>query len=178
MSFWGVIKADLRRMIAIEKPGLTNVGAKHLLIAFLTPRFRPVFLIRQAAWFQQHGLKPLAKLAMMRNMRRYGIEVTPRCSIGPGLYLPHTYGTVIGAYSIGANAVIYQGVTFGAKELTFEFSEGNRPKIGDNVLIGAGAKILGGIEIGDNVQVGANSVVVHSVPSDCRVAGVPAKSLS
>ncbi|MFM0505056.1 serine O-acetyltransferase [Paraburkholderia caffeinilytica] len=104
-----------------------------------------------------------------------GLEVAPQIRIGPGLFFPHTRGTVIGARSIGANATIFQQVTVGASELDMHFNPDLRPVIGDEVTLGAGAKILGSIEIGCRVIVGANSVVVKDVPSDTVCAGVPAK---
>ena len=100
-----------------------------------------------------------------------------RCEIGPGLCFPHTVGTVIGALRIGRDAVIYHGVTLGAKEMDFGYDSKARPIIGDNVVIGSGAKVLGGITIGNNVIVGANAVVVESVPDNVVVGGVPAHIL-
>ncbi len=110
----------------------------------------------------------------MWNLKRYGIEISPRCEIGPGLYLPHTHGTVIGAWQIGENAVIYQGVTLGAKNLDLVFSESLRPNLGDNVTIGAGAKVLGGVRIGNSSTVGANAVVTKDVNDHQTVVGIPA----
>ena len=120
----------------------------------------------------------LPKLLTYFNIVLFGIEVTPRCEIGPGVFFPHTSGTVIGAVRIGANAIIYQGVTLGAKKLGSGFDHANRPEVGDSVVLGAGCKILGGITIGDNVIVGANSVVVRSVPPNQTVAGIPARKIS
>ncbi|WP_316894038.1 serine O-acetyltransferase [Ralstonia mannitolilytica] len=114
----------------------------------------------------------------MVNFVVFGIEIAARCEIGPGLYLPHTQGTVIGAWSIGKNAVIYQGVTIGAKELDFAYSEVSRPKLGDNVTIGAGAKVLGGVQLGPGARIGANAVVITSVPEGALAVGIPAKVLS
>jgi serine O-acetyltransferase len=82
---------------------------------------------------------------------------------------------VVGAWSIGRNAVIYQGVTLGAKELDFAYSEATRPKLDDNVTIGAGAKVLGGVQLGRGARVGANAVVVTSIPEGALAVGVPAK---
>jgi serine O-acetyltransferase len=85
---------------------------------------------------------------------------------------------VIGAWRIGSNVSIFQGVTLGAKELDMGFDCKLRPEVGDNVVLGAGSKILGGIRIGDNVTVGANSVVVDSVDAGSTVVGIPARSVS
>ncbi|MCT7307327.1 MULTISPECIES: serine O-acetyltransferase [Ralstonia] len=111
----------------------------------------------------------------MLNFVVFGIEIAARCEIGPGLYFPHTQGTVIGAWSIGKNAVIYQGATLGAKELDFAYSEVSRPRLDDNVTIGAGAKVLGGVRLGHGARVGANAVVITSIPEGALAVGVPAK---
>lgn len=89
------------------------------------------------------------------------------CEIGPGLFIQHGFSTIIMA-ELGANCWINQQVTIGYKDKT------GRPKIGDNVRITAGAKVLGDIKIGNNVTVGANAVVVKDVPDDCVVVGIPA----
>jgi serine O-acetyltransferase len=139
-------------------------------------RFFPVVLCRvsRAAWLK--GVPIVPALCSYLNLVLFGLEVAPRCEIGPGLFLPHPTGTVIGARRIGSNATIFQGVTLGARELDMGFAANLRPEIGNNVVIGAGAKILGGIRIGDNVTVGANSVVVKSVESGHTVVGIPARS--
>jgi serine O-acetyltransferase len=112
------------------------------------------------------------------NLVLFGLEVTPQCEIGPGIFFPHPSGTVIGAWRIGSNVTIFQGVTLGAKELDMRFDFRLRPEVGDNVVLGAGSKILGGIHIGDNATVGANSVVLDSVEAHGMVAGVPARIVS
>jgi serine O-acetyltransferase len=89
------------------------------------------------------------------------------CTIGPGLFIQHGFSTIIMA-DLGANCWINQQVTIGHKD------KSGRPKIGNNVRITAGAKVLGNIKIGDNVTVGANAVVVKDVPDNCVVVGVPA----
>ena len=111
----------------------------------------------------------------MLNFLVFGIEIAIRCPIGKGLFLPHTQGTVIGAWSIGDNATIFQGVTLGAKGLNFSYDESSRPTLGDGVTIGAGAKVIGGISLGFNSIVGANAVVLHDVAPGSLVVGIPAK---
>jgi serine O-acetyltransferase len=76
---------------------------------------------------------------------------------------------------VGENVTIFQGVTLGAKNLDFSYDESLRPSIGDNVIIGAGAKILGGIVVGENSVIGANAVVLHNIPDHTVAYGVPAK---
>jgi len=102
-----------------------------------------------------------------------GIEIHPGATIGPGFFIDHGMGVVIGETTeIGENVTIYQGVTLGGTGA----ERGKRhPTLGDNVVIGAGAKVLGNIRIGNNVKIGAGSVVINSVPDNCTVVGVPAE---
>ena len=118
-------------------------------------------------------LKPVSGLLTWINTLVFGIEFTARCEVGPGLMLPHTFGTVIGARKIGANATIFQGVTLGAKFADLAYDPATRPVVGNDVILGAGAKVLGGVQLGDNVTVAANSLVTENVPSNCFVIGVP-----
>ncbi len=124
-----------------------------------------------------HGIPVVPRLLTYLNIVLFGLEVSPRCEIGPGIFFPHTSGTVIGASRIGNRVTVFQGVTLGAKALDMGFNPGLRPEVGDSVLLGAGCKILGGIKIGDNVIVGANSVVVDSIQPNTTVAGIPAREV-
>ena len=102
-----------------------------------------------------------------------GIEIHPGAQIGQGVFIDHGMGVVIGETAIvGDRSLIYQGVTLGGtgKEI------GKRhPTLGENVVVGAGAKVLGNLQIGDNVRIGAGSVVLRDVPSDCTVVGIPGR---
>lgn len=172
---------DLLRLDALRFYNLTHNGENfspsrlRLWLSLLYPYMVPTLLYRISHFLQLRNMQPLAKLLSCFNFLFFGIEIASSCSIGPGLFIPHSQGTVIGAWSIGSNATIFQGVTLGAKRLAFDFDRSSRPVLGDNITIGAGAKVLGGILIGSNSFVGANSVVISDVPSDCVVAGVPAK---
>ena len=152
-----------------------EVSLPRLCLGMFSPRFAPVLLYRLTQALQRCHLSPLAKCMSLLNFLLFGIEIATTCSIGPGLFLPHTHGTVIGASRIGRNAVIYQGVTVGARDLDFTYDEEHRPVLGDDIILGAGSKILGGISLGDGVVVAANAVVLISVPDYCTVGGVPAK---
>lgn len=102
-----------------------------------------------------------------------GIEIHPGATIGENFFVDHGHGVVIGETTIiGDNVTLYQGVTLGG---TGKEKGKRHPTLGNNVLVGAGAKVLGSITIGDNVKIGAGSVVVKDVPSNCTVIGVPAK---
>ncbi len=102
-----------------------------------------------------------------------GVEIHPGAKIGPGFFIDHGMGVVIGETTeIGENVTLYQGVTLGGTGI----ERGKRhPTLGSNVVVGAGAKVLGNIKIGNDVKIGAGSVVVHPVPDNCTVVGVPAE---
>ena len=136
----------------------------HFLVLFVTlmtfmPEFRNLFYVRS-------GLK--GKLFFWMCPPRASLEITPG-DIGPGLFIQHGNGTLISAQSIGANCWINQQVTIGYS------NDVDRPTIGNNVRIFAGAKIIGRVRIGDNATVGANTVVVRDVAPGTTVFGVPGK---
>ena len=170
------LAADLRQQRRLLNPRESSMPSGPLLwVGIASPRFIPVLLCRLAHFFYLHKLGPIAKIFSLLNFFLFGIEIAVRCPIGPGLFFPHTQGTVIGAWSIGSNATIFQGVTLGAREIDFSYSEQSRPVIGRDVTVGSGAKILGGLEIGDNARVGANSVVLKSIPPNSLAVGAPAR---
>ena len=146
-------------------------------LGIFSPRFIPNLLCRLAYFFYSIHLGPIGKLFALLNFFLFGIEIAVRCPIGPGLFLPHTQGTVIGAYRIGVNVTIFQGVTLGAREVNFAYGPSERPTIEDNVSIGAGAKVIGGLTVGEGARIGANAVVVRSIPAGATAVGVPARLL-
>ncbi len=155
-----------------------EVSTFKLIKTCFHPRMLPVVLIRLAEFFFERRLGGVAKFFTMLNVAVFGIESSPQVQIGGGLFLPHTVGTVLGAEKIGANATILQGVTLGTAEPDNGFTVRLRPVVGDNVVIGAGAKIIGRVTIGDNAKVGANAVVLQDVPAHCLAVGVPARIIS
>lgn len=146
-----------------------------LWLCLLSPRVAPALLYRLSHFFFLCRLGGIAKLFTCFNAIFFGIEIASSCQIGPGLFLPHTQGTVIGAWTIGSNVTIFQGVTLGARSLDFNPGPHTRPTIGDGVFIGAGAKVLGGIILGENCRIGANSVVLSDIPPGCLAVDVPAR---
>ncbi|MEZ0396576.1 MAG: serine O-acetyltransferase [Anaerolineales bacterium] len=130
-----------------------------------------VWIHRLAHWLWKHNFKFLARSLSQINRGLTGIEIHPGASIGPGLFIDHGMGVVIGETAeIGADVTLYHGVTLGGTSL----EKGKRhPTIGDRVVIGAGAKVLGAITIGSDSRIGANAVVVKSVPPNSVVVGVP-----
>ncbi|MCB1843592.1 MAG: serine O-acetyltransferase [Halioglobus sp.] len=128
---------------------------------------------RVAHWLWQNGREPLALFFQNRMSVEFGVDIHPAARMGHGIMLDHATGLVIGETAVvGNNVSILQSVTLGGTGK----DEGDRhPKIGNGVLISAGAKILGNIRVGDGAKVGAGSVVLEDVPPHTTVAGVPAK---
>ncbi|MFM7470767.1 MAG: serine O-acetyltransferase [Nodosilinea sp. LVE1205-7] len=137
------------------------------------PGFHALVMHRFSHWLWHLGLPVVPRL--LSHLARFltGIEIHPGAQIGRGVFIDHGMGVVIGETAIiGDYALIYQGVTLGGtgKEV------GKRhPTLGNNVVVGAGAKVLGNIQIGHNVRIGAGSVVLREVPSNCTVVGIPGR---
>lgn len=144
----------------------------------LSPRFVPVVFVRLSFFLHITGYINLAKLFSALNLFLFGLEVPSKSLIGPGLVLPHTVGTVLGAASIGANATIFHQVTLGAIVADYHYDISTRPTVGDNVTISAGAKVLGEIYLGNHSVIGANAVVLKDVPENSLAVGIPALNKS
>ena len=170
-SLRNLLDADWNRLLEVSGEPLRRRKWRH---AF-SPRFASVTLVRVAQRLEARSWRRLAKLASLANFVMFGIEVPTRLSIGPGLVLPHTQGTILGAASIGANVTLFQQVTLGARTADFSFDPAKRPRVMDGAVISAGAKVLGPVLIGERVVVGANAVVLIDVPADCLAVGVPAR---
>lgn len=171
MGIGEILEADWQRLQFLA--GLPQNSLK--LSNYFSPRFAPVVLIRLANSLYKSKLQKLAKLFSLINFVIFGIEVPARLDIAPGLVIHHTQGTILGAASIGKNVTIFQQVTVGATEADYTYSLNLRPTIGNNVTLGAGAKILGGITLHDGAVIGANAVVLKDVPAGYRAVGVPAE---
>jgi len=142
-----------------------------LEVLFTYPGLHAVWGHRIAHWMWLHRLKLAARFYSGLTRFFTGIEIHPGATIGNGFFIDHGMGVVIGETAeIGDNVTIYHGVTLGGVSLV----KGKRhPTIGNDVVIGAGAKVLGAITIGECSRIGANAVVVKSVPADAVVVGVP-----
>ena len=137
------------------------------------PGLHAIWLHRIAHWLWTHRLKFLGRLASHVSRALTGIEIHPAARIGPGLFIDHGMGVVIGETAeIGENVTIYQGVTLGGTSLE---KVKRHPTIGDNVVIGAGAAILGPFTVGAGSRIGSGSVVVKEVPANSVVVGVPGR---
>jgi len=142
----------------------------------LYPSIKALKYYKLAHWF--YGLKHffIARYLSQRARRITGIEIHPGATIGKGLFIDHGMGVVIGETAvIGDNCVIFHGATLGGRGN----EQGKRhPTIGNNVMVGAGAKVLGNIIIGDNVKIGANCVVLWDVLPNSTAVGVPARIIN
>lgn len=128
---------------------------------------------RVCHWMWQRNLKGPARVLAQANRFFTGIEIHPGATIGRRFFIDHGMGIVIGETTeIGDGVMLYHGVTLGGQVLT---QTKRHPTIGNNVTIGAGAKVLGPITIGDNTAVGANAVVTKSIPANSIAVGIPAK---
>ncbi|MGF7186334.1 serine O-acetyltransferase [Desulfitispora alkaliphila] len=142
-------------------------------VIFCYPGFHAIFFHRIAHRLYKNKWVFLARVISQLNRFLTGIEIHPGARIGEGLFIDHGTGVVIGETAeIGDNVTIYQGVTLGG---TGKEKGKRHPTIGNNVMISAGAKVLGSIEIGDNAKIGAGSVVIKDVPENCTVVGIPGK---
>lgn len=140
------------------------------------PGLHAVWGHRVAHWLWGHGMKTPGRLLSHGVRFATGVEIHPAAKIGERVFIDHGMGVVIGETAeIGDGCTIYHGATLGGTSL----EPGKRhPTLGRNVVVGAGAKILGPVEVGDNARIGANSVVLHDVPAGTAVVGVPGQIIS
>ncbi|MGH7998375.1 MAG: serine O-acetyltransferase [Brasilonema sp.] len=147
-----------------------------LEVLFCYPGFHALCLHRLAHWLYNRGVAFIPRFISHLGRFLTGIEIHPGAEIGKGVFIDHGMGVVIGETAIvGDYTLIYQGVTFGG---TGKESGKRHPTLGKNVVVGAGAKILGNLEIGDRVRIGAGSIVLRNVPSESTVVGVPGRIIS
>lgn len=142
-------------------------------IILLYNGFKAVRSHRVANWFYRHDLKFLARWLSQRSLKRTNIEIHPGATIGRRLFIDHGTGVVIGETAvIGDDCTLYQGVTLGG---TGKDKGKRHPTLGNRIMVGAGAKVLGPIEIGDDVRIAAGAVVLQNIPSQSTAVGVPAR---
>jgi serine O-acetyltransferase len=158
-------------------------AGSRLGVVFLYPSFHVMAFYKLGNIFWRYNLKFISRLIMHLARIFTGIEIHPAAKIGSNFFMDHGLGIVIGETTeIGENVTIYQGVTLGgimpSVESNLQRNQKRHPTIGNNVIIGSGAQILGPINVGDNARIGANSVVSKDVPSDVTVAGIPAREFA
>jgi serine O-acetyltransferase len=140
-----------------------------MLVRFVS--LRATLVYRLSRMMHVKGFRMLPQALARWNIVHYGLDIPPSVPIGPRLHIPHTVGTTVMARRIGSDCTLVSCVTIGMRD------EHEFPIIGDNVYIGAGARVLGAIRVGDNVKIGANAVVMKDVPDGCTAVGVPARIL-
>ena len=162
------LKADLDSIIARDPAARSRAE-----VYFLYSGFKALRAYRKSNWFYRHNMKFIARFISQRSRHKTGIEIHPGATIGRGLFIDHGMGVVIGETTIiGDNCTIYQNVTLGG---TGKEHGKRHPTLGDNVLVGAGAKVLGPFKVGDNARIAAGAVVLDEVPPNSTAVGVPAR---
>ena len=163
---------DLRETIEAYK-ARDPAARSSIEVLLLYPGIRATQYHKLAHWCYLHDHKFLARYISQRTRHKTGIEIHPGATIGKRLVIDHGMGIVIGETTeIGDDCLIYQGVTLGG---TGKDTGKRHPTIGNNVLIGCGAKVLGPFKVGDNSRVAANAVVLSEIPEDCTAVGAPGR---
>ena len=158
-------------------------AAKSILSVILTyPGVKAILLHRIANFFNIAGFHLIARIISQTSRFFTGIEIHPGAKIGKNLFIDHGMGVVIGETSeIGDNVTIYHAVTLGGSSPSIDSErqrhEKRHPTIGDDVVIGSGAQIIGPVIIGKNARIAANAVVVKDVPENATMVGIPAKAV-
>ncbi|MBV9349406.1 MAG: serine O-acetyltransferase [Patescibacteria group bacterium] len=172
MSFTSTLVADLEAnsLIGAGNVGFFSIVRAVIVASFYNPSFMCVFWYRVNRLLYERGHWRLSRFLSAQRRYRFSNDISPAASIGPGLYIPHLPDIVIGTKAvIGSRATIFNGVTVGTKWM----HDKKMPVIGDNVIIGTGAKLLGSIRIGNNVVIGALSFCGRDVPDNSIAYGIP-----
>lgn len=166
MAFFGTIREDVQSVFDRDPAARSMV---EVLLCY--PGLHAVWAHHVNHWFWRHGAQTLARFLSQVVRFFTGIEIHPGATIGRRLFIDHGMGVVVGETAeVGDDVTIYQGVTLGGTNL----NKGKRhPTIGNGVVIGGGAKVLGNIVVGENSRVGAGSVVLRDVPDNSTIVGVP-----
>lgn len=161
----------IKKEIAVVRE--RDPAIKSNLEVFLYPSFKVIlhYRIAHKLYMKKHYF--LARWISQRAVRKTGIEIHPGAQIGEGLFIDHGSGVIIGETAIlGNNVTLYQGVTLGG---TGKEKGKRHPTLEDNVMVSAGAKVIGSFTVGKNSKIGAGSVVIEEVPPNCTVVGVPGR---
>jgi serine O-acetyltransferase len=172
--------ASVRRDIHCLTRGHSTRG-RALRVTLTNRGLQSVILYRlaHAAWKNRIPLLPMLLSRIAQHL--FAVDISHKCELGPGIVIVHCFGVVIGSdVHIAGDCCIYHGVTLGDRgsEWVNSDRDDGHPRVGREVMFGAGAKVLGPITIGDNCVIGANAVVLSDVPADSVAAGIPAKVVS
>lgn len=171
LGLWALIKSDLaawRDLFAPELKGRRVRPTTAIRLVSVYAGLRAALVYRLAHHLHRRGVPIVPMVLTQLNFTLHGLDLVPSVAIGPRFYVPHPMGTVIMAERLGARVTVVSAVTIGMRKGTVF------PIIGDDVYVGAGARILGDITVGNRVSVGANAVVLTDVPDDSVAVGVPA----
>lgn len=167
---WDTIKADYNAIFERDPAARSKIEA-----VLCYPGFHALLFHRISHWLWKKRLKLLARVLSHISRFLTGIEIHPGATIGKGVFIDHGMGVVIGETAeVGDRVTLYHQVTLGGVSLK---KEKRHPTLEKNVVVGAGAKILGPFVVGEGSKIGANSVVVRPVPSDSTVVGVPGRTV-
>jgi serine O-acetyltransferase len=174
MGVWRLIAEDMHEW---KRIGFSRPNARHtrlrlgeaLSLYWRFPGVRATVVYRLSYAAHRRHIPLLPGILYRRNLRHYGLDIPSGVPIGPGLYIPHPVGIVVMAIEIGRHCHLISAITIGMR------NEHAFPRIGNDVTIGAGARVLGGIHIGDRAQIGANAVVIDDVPAGTTAVGIPAR---
>lgn len=167
-------KQDVQRWVVpqqVADPSLVTFG-RTLKLLWLHKPLRAMLWLRFGSWCVSKRIPLATSMTMMILYYFHGLEIAPQADVGGGLYIAHPQGTVLSAKRIGRNCTVIHNVTVGMR------NEWVFPEIGDDVFIGAGARVLGGIVVGDGARIGANAVVIQDVPAGATVVGIPARVIA
>ena len=168
MSFINTIREDIKTVQAQDP------AAQNGLVIFLSyPGLHAKWNHVPEHWLWEHGHRSLARVLSQLTRHITGVEIHPAAQIGKHFFIDHAMGVVIGETTIvGDNCVLYQGVTLGG---TGNETGKRHPTLGNNVIVGVGAAVLGNITVGDNSKIGGGAVAVKDVPPNCTVVGIPGR---
>ena len=168
MSFINTIREDIKTIQAQDP------AAQNGLVIFLSyPGLHAKWNHVPEHWLWEHGHRSLARVLSQITRHITGVEIHPAAQIGKHFFIDHSMGVVIGETTIvGDNCVLYQGVTLGG---TGNETGKRHPTLGNNVMVSAGAKVLGPFKVGDNSRIAANAVVLSEIPPEATAVGVPAR---
>jgi serine O-acetyltransferase len=178
-SLWRVLYRAIQRLPLVTDFQIIferDPAARHWIEVLLCyPGLHAIVSHRLAHWLHRHSIPLFPRLISHVTRFLTGIEIHPGATLGKGVFIDHGMGVVIGETAIvGDYTLIYQGVTLGG---TGKETGKRHPTVGSYVVIGAGAKVLGNIQIGDHARIGAGSIVLRPVPSNCTAVGVPGRNI-